>query len=415
MAATAEATTSSMSKRALTVLCGDKELSSEMKEVHSKVEKPAYKEALARVESHASTVNIYSGRSFKKFSLYIGNFTWWTSDRDLVDLASTLGVNDIHDIKFAENGVNGQSRGYAKVVVSTEESLKILLRDIPTCRLNGENLKCCDSHGDLGAFQAMAEKRIPLRANSKGSIEFDVGNGVPTSTPQQPGPPIIPPCLPPPPLANKFPSPYTPFYNHPPPPLPYIMPNAPPSFPPYPLPVHMDHVTSQPPPNLHINPGFFNPAHDSHNRKEYSQQKHMDQPSNPALEELINKNRAITSKAITKAVSGATSGDLRLAIETLLTAITGIKQSTVYEDQRCQALVTSLKDCLVSIQANFGVRNSRRSQNRERDWDRDREREESHEWEAAGMSRRYRERSWSGERGGMRERDKHRDHRDRYR
>lgn len=43
-------------------------------------------------------------------------------------------------------------------------------------------------------------------------------------------------------------------------------------------------------------------------------------------------------------------------METLLTAIAIIKQSRVYGDERCQALVTSLKDCLVSIQNNFGYR-----------------------------------------------------------
>lgn len=43
-----------------------------------------------------------------------------------------------------------------------------------------------------------------------------------------------------------------------------------------------------------------------------------------------------------------------MAMETLLTAIAIIKQSRVYGDDRCQALVTSLKDCLISIQGNEG-------------------------------------------------------------
>lgn len=43
-------------------------------------------------------------------------------------------------------------------------------------------------------------------------------------------------------------------------------------------------------------------------------------------------------------------------METLLTAIAIIKQSRVFGDERCQALVTSLKDCLVSIQGNYGYR-----------------------------------------------------------
>lgn len=42
-----------------------------------------------------------------------------------------------------------------------------------------------------------------------------------------------------------------------------------------------------------------------------------------------------------------------MATETLLTAIAIIKQSRVYEDECCQALVTSLKDCLASIQGTY--------------------------------------------------------------
>lgn len=70
----------------------------------------------------------------------------------------------------------------------------------------------------------------------------------------------------------------------------------------------------------------------------------------------MNRNRAVTSTAITKAVTSATAGDLQIATETLLTAIAIIKQSRVYEDECCQALVTSLKDCLVSIQGNYADR-----------------------------------------------------------
>lgn len=45
-----------------------------------------------------------------------------------------------------------------------------------------------------------------------------------------------------------------------------------------------------------------------------------------------------------------------MAMETLLTAIAVIKQSRVFGNERCQALVTSLKDCLVSIQGDYDYR-----------------------------------------------------------
>lgn len=50
------------------------------------------------------------------------------------------------------------------------------------------------------------------------------------------------------------------------------------------------------------------------------------------------------------------AGNVQTAMETLLAAIAIIKQSRVYQDERCQALVTSLKDCLVSINGNNGLR-----------------------------------------------------------
>lgn len=35
----------------------------------------------------------------------------WVSDVDLIFMAQQLGVKDVTDVKFAENKVNGQSRG----------------------------------------------------------------------------------------------------------------------------------------------------------------------------------------------------------------------------------------------------------------------------------------------------------------
>uniref|UniRef100_UPI0037E94D15 cleavage and polyadenylation specificity factor subunit 7-like n=1 Tax=Semicossyphus pulcher TaxID=241346 RepID=UPI0037E94D15 len=393
--------------------------------VSPKEEPPQKEDKSAKVKS-SKGVN-----SLRKLSLYIGNFPWWTSDKDLINMALTLGVRDITDVKFAENRVNGQSRGYAEVVVTSEESLKILLAKIPQCELHGSRIDCrFATRQNLTVFEDTANKRIPLRVNSKDPKESDSLDMIPSLLSQEPCTPPIPPLFPQ--FANRFPSLPSPFLSQPPPPFPHMPPNIPPPplFPPPPL-----HVPSQPSPSLHINPAFFSPAQDGHSSKAYSQPNNTPQSPNGDFEELMNRNRAVASSAITKAVSGATAGDLRVAMETLLTAIAIIKQSRVYADERCQALVTSLKDCLVSIQGNYGYRSSSRSgdedrdrdrgrdRDRERDRDRDRERdrererEDSYDWESSGMSRRRRERSWSGERDKehSRERERHRDHRDRYR
>lgn len=364
----------------------------------------------------------------RKLSLYIGNFPWWTSDMDITSMARTLGVTDIAEIKFAENRANGQSRGYAEVVVTSEESLKILLEKTSQCLLNGERVDCrFATRQNLTVFEDIANKRIPMRVNSKDPKEpSDPSDAIPSLLSQEPTPPPIPPLFPPHPLANRFPSLPGPFLGHPPPLFPHMA-SIPPPMPPHFFPSHPVHVPSQPPPSLHINPAFFTPAQDAHSSKAYSQQKNAPQSTDGDFEDLMNRNRAIVSSAITKAVSGAAAGDMHMAMETLLTAIAIIKQSRVYGDERCQALVTSLKDCLVSIQGHDGYRKSSRSREKERDRDRgrDRERERDHERdrydssgrESAGMSRRHTERPWSGERykERSRERERHRDHRDRNR
>ena len=47
----------------------------------------------------------------KGLSLYIGNLTWWTNDEELSNAIRECGVNDLLNIKFFENRINGQSKG----------------------------------------------------------------------------------------------------------------------------------------------------------------------------------------------------------------------------------------------------------------------------------------------------------------
>lgn len=102
--------------------------------------------------------------------------------------------------------------------------------------------------------------------------------------------------------------------------------------------------------------------------------------SEAEFEEIMNRNRAISSSAISRAVSDASAGntpgdtykyklyakgsvftinvtfisssaDYGSAIETLVTAISLIKQSKVSADDRCKVLISSLQDCLHGIES----------------------------------------------------------------
>lgn len=61
------------------------------------------------------------------------------------------------------------------------------------------------------------------------------------------------------------------------------------------------------------------------------------------FEEIMNRNRTVSSSAINRAVSDATAGDYGSAIETLVTAISLIRQSRVANDDRCKVLIAALQ------------------------------------------------------------------------
>ncbi|RVE74459.1 hypothetical protein OJAV_G00022430 [Oryzias javanicus] len=327
----------------------------------------AAKEAQTKTEDASIVEKEAQGNSKRRLAIYIGNFPWWTSDKDLMRMAQKLGVMDITEIRFAENKVNGQSRGYAELVVKTEESLKKMLERAPQCKINGERIDCrFATRQNLTMFEDVANKRIPMRLNSSSKESSPVESFPPPFSSQEssPRPTPPPPPFPPHPPPNSFPSsPAPPFLFHPPPLFPPMTPGLSPISPPSLFPPQLSQVPGQPPPSFHLNPAFFNPQ-DGHSSNAYTHNK--SQVPDGDFEELMNRNQTIASTAITKAVSGATAGDLQMAMETLLTAIAVIKQSRVYGNERCQALVTSLKDCLVSIQGDYGYRNSR-SREKERE------------------------------------------------
>merc|ERR1711915_924816 len=83
--------------------------------------------------------------------------------------------------------------------------------------------------------------------------------------------------------------------------------------------------------------------------------------SEPEFEETMSRNRTVSSSAIARAVQDAANGEYASAIETLVTAISLIKQSKVAHDDRCKILISSLQDTLHGIESkSYGSGSSKR-------------------------------------------------------
>lgn len=129
--------------------------------------------------------------------------------------------------------------------------------------------------------------------------------------------------------------------------------------------------------------------------------------SEQEFEDIMSRNRTVSSSAIARAVSDAAAGEYASAIETLVTAISLIKQSKVANDDRCKILISSLQDTLRGVEdKSYSSGRRDRSRSRERAHRRGR-RERS--------SSRYRERSRERERERDRDRDRDRYYGDSYR
>ncbi|CAH8855017.1 unnamed protein product [Trichobilharzia szidati] len=83
------------------------------------------------------------------------------------------------------------------------------------------------------------------------------------------------------------------------------------------------------------------------------------------FEDILQRNKTVSSSAINRAVQDAASGDYASAIETLVTAISLIKQSKIANDDRCRILINSLQDTLHGIESkSYGTKSSSRRRRR---------------------------------------------------
>jgi len=418
-----------------------------------------------------------SGTPLRKYQVYVGNLTWWTSDKDIQDTVAEIGITDFVEVKFYENRANGQSKGYCVLTVGSDASLRLIHDKFSKKELHGQLPHVTPpTKQALNNFEAQAKTRPSATGgggpNNQGSSGMDMnmmgprpnmnphpqmgmfppgpggprmmmGPGGPRGPPPRGmGPPIGPPpghpahrgmppnmhnpqggyggpprMMPPnmpPGMQGQPPRPMGPMMHDP-----YFQGGPPPMGPGGPMPPMMDprgpmgrgpmsgpgprpgpdwqrppnsDMNSFPPhgppsgspmsggprgpmsgmggpqsaPAPHMNPAFFHPAsgpgpgHVSYNNPpnqgSYPPMDHRGSPlpqiiSEMEFEEVMSRNRTVSSTAISRAVADAAAGEFASAIETLVTAVSLIKQSKVAHDDRCKILVSSLQDTLHGIEA----------------------------------------------------------------
>merc|ERR1719450_1401104 len=307
------------------------------------------------------------GGEGRRWQLYIGNLTWWTTDQDIQDSVQNLGVSDFVEVKFYENRANGQSKGFCCVSLGSEASMRKVMDNMPKKELHGQNpVVTYATKQALHQFEAQSKTRPPQQAGQGGGPRGPPPGHPPTGRgPPAGGPPIY--RAPPPGVRGPPP------IGHPPPGLPPpiqrpppggVVGRPPPDHPPPGLPPHVGGPppvihgpppvrgpppgippTGPPPvPGAHVNPAFFPPG--SAPMVPYHEVHVPHGLSEPEFEEIMSRNRTVSSSAIARAVQDAANGEYASAIETLVTAISLIKQSKVAGDDRCRILIHSLQDSL---------------------------------------------------------------------
>lgn len=367
--------------------------------------------------------NAYNG---KRVSLYIGQLTWWTTDADLAGAVQELGIKDLLEVKFHENRVNGQSKGFAVVTVGSEVSSRLIQDKIPKREIHGQNpmvLPC--NKQSLNFFEGSTRKDVPmdqmtpmgvppLRPMMRPSI------GLPLPMPRagpmdqayrfQPQGPVLLPGGPG--GMARGPMPITMGPRGPMPGGPMVLSRMPGPAPAGVHPPQQVVVMQRPgvPPgtngslSIHPvlqpgnpgvpgssnsmgvmpgqNPGGYYQTQSAQGPPPHGvpmpQQGHPDQYyrsldarhdpnavaqiSESEFKEIMERNKNVSSSAISRAVEDASDGNFGTAIETLVTAISLIKQSKIANDSRCKILISSLQDTLKGIEEkSYGARGRHRS------------------------------------------------------
>uniref|UniRef100_A0A915CVD6 RRM domain-containing protein n=1 Tax=Ditylenchus dipsaci TaxID=166011 RepID=A0A915CVD6_9BILA len=340
---------------------------------------------------HSSTGTMSNSNLGKRYCCYIGNMTWWTTDNDLSNLIKSFDVDDLVDIKFYENRNNGQSKGFALAVFASEPSVKTVMEKLPSRKLHEQTLAVLPYNKQSLAKFEDATKRVEQKDKKDdmktggmvniGTVRIGAPNpvqsaplvpsinlGLQLAQIQQQGVHLNANSLQLRQALGQSTMGMQPLMQQqqrqqinlsgPPPNMQQQHMNAmnrhTPGFP-------QQINTSGPPPNTGMRtsippPGIPGMPHFAQNFG------HAENGviSEAEFDEIMNRNRTVSSSAISRAVSDAAAGDYGSAIETLVTAISLIRQSRVSNDDRCKVLITALQDTLQGIESKSYNSSSRK-------------------------------------------------------
>ncbi|XP_013141102.1 PREDICTED: cleavage and polyadenylation specificity factor subunit CG7185, partial [Papilio polytes] len=432
---------------------------------------------------HNSAPNHHHGR---RFQLYVGNLTWWATDQDIANAIADVGVNDFQDVKFFENRANGQSKGFCVISLGSDQSIRMIMDRLPKKEIHGQHpVVTLPTKQALNQFESQSKTRSTppgpnngpgMRGphpsgppgphpggNFQGGPQMQRAGG-PRAGPEWPRAPHHMQPAPAPqygPPQHQMPHQMPPPHGQPPgqglPPPHHQLPphQAGPPRGPTPLPQHPEYLLSDGfpvgvgpgAPAPHVNPAFFSqqppgqPAPGVQPPPQptvpgpgapYGHPPHGAPPPNqgpPLPGARTPYGRPPQSYG---GGDDAAAGEYASAIETLVTAISLIKQSKVAHDDRCKILISSLQDTLHGVETKSYGGERRRSRSRERDArthhraprrrdrsasryrdrsrdreDRDRYRERSRDRDRDAYYREYRERERERSRSRDRERADH--------
>lgn len=94
--------------------------------------------------------------------------TQWTTDQDITDAVSSIGIADFQEVKFFENRANGQSKGFCVVTLGSEQSMRMCLDRLPKNDLHGQKpMVTLPTKAALAQFESQQKTRpIPPAPNA---------------------------------------------------------------------------------------------------------------------------------------------------------------------------------------------------------------------------------------------------------